>query len=81
MAPPSSPAVEPCCATHADACTAGRTHLWGIGFFDLDGTWHSAAICTYCSGICDAELRDDDESCACGSRSPHAPVTSPFSGL
>lgn len=65
------------CTTHGECCRFGRDHLWGIGYYDLDGVWHTAMICATCSGTCTAELRHDDQTCACGT-DPHQPGRSPF---
>lgn len=65
------------CTAHRERCRFGRAHFWGIGYFDLDGVWHTAMICANCSGICDAELRLDGELCACGT-DPHQSGRSPF---
>lgn len=58
------------CTAHHERCRFGRDHTWGIGYFDLDGVWHSAMICASCSGVCDAELRLEGDICACGTN-PH----------
>lgn len=72
----SSTATDGCTA-HRERCRFGRDHTWGIGYFDLDGVWHSAMICANCGGVCDAELRLDGEICACGT-DPHQGGPSPF---
>lgn len=66
------------CTTHRETCHFGRDHRWCIGFYDAAGTWHSAMICPGCSGVCDAELREDSEVCSCGAASSHSTIRSPF---
>ena len=50
-------APRTCCETHRDTCNFGRWHVWGIGFYQDDGTWSRPgdAKCQTCGGICTAE--------------------------